>query len=516
MNARLRATVLTGILALASACSKGDSTAPPKPASIAASATTTLTGTVGTALAAAPTFVVRDAGGNALGNVAVTIVVTAGGGVLTGAPTKSSGGPTSVGTWTLGTAAGTNVLTVTVSGLPPLTFTAAGVPGAPSALSVVSGNNQSAPAGTQIAQSISFKVADNFGNGVPNTPVAFQVSAGEGFLSGAPTVTTDLNGVANTPLWTLGKINIPQQVTATAGSLSGTATASIRTLYRAEVRFFGPTPDPNFAAAFTRAVNKVNAEIVGQLSPITFSNFDVASSCGVTGVSPLSESVPAMIVYVTIKPIDGVGRILASSGPCLIRDTTVTVGRRLTVVGIMMFDVADVQQLFNNGQLNEVALHEMQHVVGFGTLWSVVNPALLINPGTAQTAFIGSLGTTACRQLGGSQAVCSPGVLLENTGGAGTADGHWRRTIFTPELMVGFIAPVGTAMPLSAMTIAAQGDLGYTINSNVADAYSLPSSVASLLATVRAAQGIAVEDYRDELLLPRFQVTSTGKVTKLK
>jgi hypothetical protein len=66
------------------------------------------------------------------------------------------------------------------------------------------------------------------------------------------------------------------------------------------------------------------------------------------------------------------------------------------------------------------------------------------------------------------------------------------------------------------MTIAAQGDLGYTINSNVADAYSLPSSVASLLATVRAAQGIAVEDYRDELLLPRFQVTSTGKVTKLK
>jgi hypothetical protein len=516
MNARFRATVLTGILALASACSKGDSTAPPKPASIAAGTTTTLAGTVGAALAAPPTFVVRDAGGNALDNVAVTILVTAGGGVLTGAPTKSSGGPTSVGTWTLGTAAGTNVLTVTVSGLPPLTFTAAGAPGAPSALSVVSGNNQSAPAGTQVAQSISFKVADTFGNGVPNTPVAFQVSAGEGVLSGAPTVTTDLNGVANTPLWTLGKINIPQQVSATAGSLSGTATASISSLYQAVVRFFGPTPDPNYAAAFTRAVNKINAEITGQLSPVTFSNYDIATACGITGVSPLSESVPAMIVYVTIKPIDGVGRILASSGPCLIRDATAAAGRQLTVVGTMTFDVADVQQLFNNGQLNDVALHEIQHVIGFGTLWNYVNPPLIINAGTVQTAFTGALGRAACQQLGGSQADCLPGVLLENTGGAGTADGHWRRTIFTPELMVGYIAHVGTPMPLSAMTIEAQADLGYIVNTNVADAYSVPSSVASLLATVRAAQGLAVEDQRDELLLPRFQVTGSGKVTKLK
>jgi hypothetical protein len=481
------------------------------PASVAAGTTATVNGTVGVALATAPTFVVRDAGGNALGNVAVSVVVTAGGGALTRAPTKSASGPTSVGSWTLGTAAGTNVLTVTVSGLPALTFTATGTPDVPSALSVVSGNNQSAPAGTQLAQSVSFKVADKFGNGVPNTPVTFQLTAGEGFLSGTPAVTTDLNGVANTPLWTLGKINIPQQVIATTGSLSGTATASISSLYHAEVRFFGPTPDPNFAAAFTRAANKINAEIIGQLSPITLTNFDVASGCSVTGISPLSESVPAMIVYVTIKPIDGVGKILASSGPCLIRQTN-----QLTVVGIMMFDVADVQQLFNNGQLNDVALHEMQHVVGFGTLWSNVNPALLINAGTAQSEFIGSLGTAACRQLGGSQAVCLPGVQLENTGGAGTADGHWRKATFKNELMTGFISAVGTAMPLSAMTIAAQGDLGYAVNTKVADAYSLTSSVASLLETVRAAQGLAVEDYRDELLLPRFQVTASGKVTKLK
>ncbi len=387
-------------------------------------------------------------------------------------------------------------------------------PGPPSAMSVVSGNNQSAPAGTTVPLHISFKVTDKSGRGVPNTAVAFQVAGGEGFLANLAVVQTDPSGVVIAPSWTLGKINIPQQIVATTGNLSAIATATVSSLYQAEVRFFGPTPDPNFAAAFTRAVNKVNAEIVGPSSPQQVMNLDVAKECGATGVAPLNETITAMVVFVTITRIDGVGRILASSGPCGVRSSS-----QLTVVGVMTFDSADVRNLYNSGQLNDVALHEMQHVVGFGTLWTKTEGGpldLLMGKGTPQTAFIGSLGTAACRQLGGSQAVCLPGVLLENTGGGGTADGHWRRTIFTPELMVGFIAPAGTAMPLSAMTIAAQGDLGYTVNMSMADAYTVTSSVASLLETVRAAQGLAVEDYRDELLLPRFQVTGNGKVTKLR
>jgi hypothetical protein len=226
-------------------------------------------------------------------------------------------------------------------------------------------------------------------------------------------------------------------------------------------------------------------------------------------VAPLSETIQSVVVYVTIASL-GAG-ILASSGPCIVRTAN-----SLTVIGTMTFSPTYIQQLFNNSQLNEVALHEIQHVLGFGTLWSSVSPPLIINAGTAQTAFTGAMGIAACRQLGGSQADCLPGVLLENTGGPGTADSHWRRTIFTPELMVGVIAPVGTAMPLSAMTIAAEGDLGYAVNASMADAYTVPSAVAPLLATVRAAQGLAVDDLREELLLPRFQVSGSGKVTKLK
>ncbi len=514
-TARAGALLLT---TLASACAKGDSTAPPKPASLEASATTTLTGTVGTALASPPTFVVRDAGGAVLGNVTVTVAVASGAGVLSGAPTRSQSGPTPVGAWTLGTVAGVNAITVAVAGLPTLTLTATGLPDVPNAVTVVSGNGQLAAAGAQVPGTIAFKVGDKFGNGIANAPVVFQVTAGEGNVTGTATVPTDANGIANAPSWTLGKINIPQQLSATMGNLSTFATATVNSQYRAEVRFFGPTPDPNYAAAFTRAANKLNAEISGGMTPVPLLNFDVANTCGTTGVPILNETVQTVVVFVTIRPIDGVGRILAASGPCIIRS-----GTRFPAVGTMTFDVADVAQLFTRGQLNDVALHEMQHVAGFGTLWTCgaggfppSMASLCINPGTAQSAFIGLNATAACSQLGGSAAACSPGVLLENTGGQGTLDSHWRKATFNAELMTGFISNPGTPMPLSLLTIASLADLGYTVNTNVADGYAVTSAVGASLQTLRAAQGLAVEDGREDLLAPRAEVTREGRVTRFR
>ncbi|MFI5311135.1 MAG: leishmanolysin-related zinc metalloendopeptidase [Gemmatimonadales bacterium] len=512
MTSTSRTVALVVFAALASACSHGDSTAPVKPASIAAGLAAASSGTVGAALATPPTFIVRDAAGNALANVSVAVAVTGGGGTVTGAPSRSLAGPTSVGTWVLGTAAGLNTITVTVSGLSPLTLTATGTPDVPSVMTVVSGNNQSVAAGTPMPQSLSFKVADKFGNGVPNASVTFQVTGGEGFLTGAASATTDLNGIANAPAWTMGKINIPQTIAASSGSLSAAATASISSSYHAEVRFFGPTPDPNFAAAFTRAVNKINATIVGQLSPVAFTNLDLTGvGCGIIGVAPLNETISAMVVYVTIKPIDGVGSILAASGPCLIRSP-----RGLTVVGSMTFDVADVQQLFNNNQLNDVALHEMQHVVGFGTLWTNVVPSLTVGAGTSQTAFVGGSAISACLQLGGSQAQCLPGVLLENTGGSGTRDAHWRKSVFKTELMTGFISAPGVAMPFSLMTIASHADLGYQVNNSVADTYAVSSSVAASLQALRKAQGLEPDGVYEELLQPRATVSRDGRVTRLR
>ncbi|HVT38700.1 MAG TPA: leishmanolysin-related zinc metalloendopeptidase [Gemmatimonadaceae bacterium] len=505
-----RAPALAVLVVLAG-CTHNDTTAPRTlPVSITSVEGVALQITAGSVVVPAPTFVVNDGNGNPISGVPVTITVTSGGGTLTGAPTQSSAGPTSVGTWTLGTLAGTNTLTVTASGLAPFTLTRVALPGPPSAMIVASGNNQSALAGAALAQPVTFRLTDRYGNGVPNITVTFRVTLGEGFFgSGPTTVQTRADGSATAPLWILGRLAIPQQISATAGNITATASAAVRTQYSAEVRFYGPAVDPIYAAAFTRAINRINAEVVGALPPVSLGSFDVAGTCGVTGVAPLSETIASLIVYVAVKPIDGPGKIIASSGPCIVRSTS-----QLTAIGIMTFDVADIQNMLNSGQLSDVVLHEMQHVLGFGTLWTAVAPPLSINSGTPQTAYTGAQGIQGCLQSGGGPGVCTPAIPLENMGGPGTRDSHWRKSIFGSELMTGFISPPGTPMPLSVMTIGSLADLGYETNPGAADPYRVPSAVASSLRALQNAQDTG--ELHEELIIPRFQVTGSGKVTPLR
>jgi hypothetical protein len=63
-------------------------------------------------------------------------------------------------------------------------------------------------------------------------------------------------------------------------------------------------------------------------------------------------------------------------------------------------------------------------------------------------------------------------VPVENTGGLGTRNGHWRETTFGNELMTGFLN--SGKNPLSRLTIASLRDLGYIVNLSVADPYKRP------------------------------------------
>src|SRR5471030_3325412 len=169
--------------------------------------------------------------------------------------------------------------------------TAPSHPGAPSALVFVNGNNQSALGGALLPQAITLRLVDAVGIGVPDIPIQFTVVAGEGALATASTVTSDQTGIVTAPSWTLGKLAIPQQLIARAGNISATATAVVMTQFHAEVRFFGAAIDPAYLPTFTRAVERLNAEVIGPLSPVTFTNQDIANTCGVTGAPPLSEQI---------------------------------------------------------------------------------------------------------------------------------------------------------------------------------------------------------------------------------
>ena len=85
------------------------------------------TATVSTAVAVAPSVLVRDFQGNAVSGVSVTFAVRSGGGSVTSATVlTNAGGVATLGSWTLGAPAGQNVLAATAVGLPTVIFTATG------------------------------------------------------------------------------------------------------------------------------------------------------------------------------------------------------------------------------------------------------------------------------------------------------------------------------------------------------------------------------------------------------
>lgn len=62
---------------------------------------------------------------------------------------------------------------------------------------------------------------------------------------------------------------------------------------------------------------------------------------------------------------------------------------------------------------------------------------------------------------------------LLNGFGQGSVDGHWRETLFQNELMTPAIG--GATNPLSRMTLKSLEDIGYAVDPDLADAYSIPS-----------------------------------------
>ena len=98
-------------------------------ASLARNAGDNQTAPAGSAVAIPPSVIVKDANGNPKTGATVTFAVVSGGGSITGATAATnSAGVAAVGSWTLGNSVGGNSLSATVTGLPPVTFTANAIP----------------------------------------------------------------------------------------------------------------------------------------------------------------------------------------------------------------------------------------------------------------------------------------------------------------------------------------------------------------------------------------------------
>ena len=507
MVARLAGGATLAVVLFAGACKDGG-TGPATPKSVETTTGNLPTATAGLAMATPATFSVKDGSGNIMGGVAVTVAVTSGGGTLTNAPTTTvAGSPTPVGSWTLGRTAGVNTITVTVGGLTPLIITVTGVAGPATSIAMTVGDAQSAVAGTLLPTPLSAQVRDQFGNGVSGALVTFAVTGGGGTIT-PPSSTTDASGNAGGAVWRLGKSAVPQTATVTSGAFSTGVTATVASDYNVDLRFFGPPMPSEAEAAFTAAAARIEAGIIGDATdidiPALTSNAGIdISACGPAGVT-VNELIDDVLIYATVVSIDGPGKILASAGPCVVRTTG-----RFTIVGVMRFDADDIGGLIASGRLNDVILHEMLHVVGVGTNW--MNKALITGAGTGDPRFTGTLGITGCNNAGGI-AQCTLGVPVENTGGAGTVDSHWRESVFDTELMTGFVEAPGTPTPLSNMTLQSLADEGYVVNAAAADPYSVPAAaISSLRANVTSGDASEWES----AVRPAFEVSRSGVVTRV-
>ncbi|MEO8577037.1 MAG: leishmanolysin-related zinc metalloendopeptidase, partial [Gemmatimonadales bacterium] len=375
-------------------------------------------------------------------------------------------------------------------------------------------DNQFALAGTAVPSSPVAKVRDQFNNGVSGIPVTFTIGLGAGDVASTP-VATDATGNAAAPSWKLGKSAEAQSLRASAGGFAATVMGVVQSDYNIDVRFFGPPMTPIVATAFTAAAGRIRGAVIGDVLDTTMPTAPISlESCGITGVTTFQESVDDVIIYAAVAPIDGPGRVLAFAGPCLIRGPA-TQSNRQTVVGVMKFDAADLDTLIARGTLTDVIQHEMFHVVGLGTLWNTYR--VIAGAGTLDSRFTGTLGVGACVAIGGAP-ICPGSVPVENSGGSGTADGHWRESVFATELMTGFVSRptpgfTGILNPLSTITIQSFADIGYVVNPSGADPYTIPGFG---LSAIRAQMNVDNSSEWEQLIRPQMELSRLGGVSAIR
>lgn len=216
----------------------------------------------------------------------------------------------------------------------------------------------------------------------------------------------------------------------------------------------GATPDPTYEAAFSAAELFWESQISGYRQ--------------VTTANSVTFNAQPLDITVTLRSIDGAGKILGGAGTTSYWDGTIYKTAR---TGAMEFDTDDIGSM-SSERLGFLILHEMGHVLGLNPYIWQINDAVsgYVDTGVAETSYysqyVGADGLAAYNIENGGTSATS--IMLEDEGGSGTRGAHWNEETFlgaysdqgNPELMTGYL---GTTAYLSQTTLFALQDVGFAL-----------------------------------------------------
>lgn len=438
---------------------------------------------VGSQVAVVPQVRVTAADGSPVPGVRVAFTTDPAATIAGADSVTNDDGRASSGSWTLGSTPAVYWLEAMVEGDGvtgnPVRFEARALAGPPAELLRVEGDGQESEVTFPVPVLPRVRVLDPSGNFMAGVMVSFE--AGGGSAVRPREAEADSLGFAGVERWILGtEPGVAYTLTASVrdgedvlASTAFTATAT-PPVYDIEMVFRKPEElsEPH-RTAFRNAERLWEEAITGNLPWATLREGELRTCLSRGGIDLEPDGdriVNDMLIYASIEQIDGGGGILAAAGPCQLRANS-----GLPIVGTLRIDVADA----DGEHLEETIVHEMAHVLGFGTLWGRLD--LLqdsVVSGRGNPHFTGDSAVAAFARIGGERYTASNLVPVQNLGGVGVWNGHWRDFVFCNELMTAFVD--AGKNPLSIVTLASMTDLGYEgVDLDVADEFTVPVGCSS-------------------------------------
>lgn len=168
-----------------------------------------------------------------------------------------------------------------------------------------------------------------------------------------------------------------------------------------------------------------------------------------------------LVIDASTPTIDGIGNVLGSasnSSASYLIDNGLYL---YATLGSMRFDITDIRGM-NQTSIYNIILHEMAHVIGFGTLWNSDRFRIsgfqdVYENGSGE--YTGEYALALYQEIYDSSATFVP---IELDGGSGTANSHWDEGFINDpsELLTGYLDPNPY---VSDISLASFADIGYVV-----------------------------------------------------